>query len=93
MRFGWIVSICAFGTGILAYGILAFCLPRADEPLQGQRRRLLGVCWRLSQRSGMEVGLVRCLAVVLSIASLGATVLGYFVLNWVLAPKQDALVI
>lgn len=93
VRFAWLLSICAFGTGVLAYLILAFCLPRDDDPLQGQQRRFLGVCWRLSQCSGLEVGLVRTLTVVLSLASLGLTVLGYFVLNFfVLDDEHDSLV-
>jgi phage shock protein PspC (stress-responsive transcriptional regulator) len=93
VRCGWLVSICVFGTGILGYAILAFCLPREDDPVRGQQRRLLGVCLKISQRTGVDVGLVRALAVVLSIASFGLTILGYFVLNFVLADEHDSLVL
>ncbi len=93
VRLGWLLSVCLFGTGILAYLVLAICLPREDDPVQGQRRRLLGVCWRISQRTGMEVGIVRALTVVLSVASLGLTVLAYIVLNFVLEPEHDSLVV
>ena len=93
VRLCWLLSVCVFGTGLLAYLVLAFCLPRDDEPVQGQRRRLLGVCWRVSQRSGIEVGLVRTMAVVFSIVSLGLTVVGYFIMNFVLDDERDSLVI
>lgn len=93
LRLGLLLSVLVFGTGILAYLILAFCLPREDDPVQGQRRRLMGVCWNISRRSGIEVGLIRVLAVVLAFASFGLTVIGYFVLNFVLRDEHDSLVV
>ena len=93
VRFGWLVSVCFFGTGLAAYLILAFCLPREDEILEAQGRRFLGVCSRISRSTGYDVGLLRVLAVVLGIASFGLTVLVYFVLNFVLDEREDHLTI
>jgi phage shock protein PspC (stress-responsive transcriptional regulator) len=86
------VSICAFGTGILLYVVLAFCLPREDDAMQGQERRLWGVCLRISQKAGFDVGLVRTAAVFLTFASAGMTVLVYVILNFVLEPERETLV-
>jgi phage shock protein PspC (stress-responsive transcriptional regulator) len=92
VRAAWLVSICAFGTGILLYVVLAFCLPREDDAMQGQERRLWGVCLRISQKAGFDVGLVRTAAVFLTFASAGMTVLVYVILNFVLEPERETLV-
>jgi phage shock protein PspC (stress-responsive transcriptional regulator) len=88
----WLLSVCALGTGALLYVILAFCLPRADRLADAERKRVLGVCHAISQRSGIDVGAVRALAVMLAIASFGATVVGYVVLYFVMPDGRDRLV-
>src|SRR5688500_8008161 len=92
VRGAWLVSILAFGTGLLLYVIMALCLPREDELDEAYRKKLLGVCYRLSLSTGLEVGLVRALAVVLAFASLGATVVAYLVLYFVMPDEPRRLV-
>lgn len=80
----WLVSILALGTGLLAYVILAFTLPREDQIADAHRRKILGVSSRIAHATGMEVGLVRALTVTAALFSFGATIVGYVVLYFVI---------
>ena len=79
IRLVWLASILALGTGFLVYLIFAFCLPREDRLYDAEQNKLLGVCYRISQSTGLDVGLVRAGAIMLALASLGTTVIGYFI--------------
>jgi phage shock protein PspC (stress-responsive transcriptional regulator) len=92
LRALWLGSVLALGTGLLLYAIFAFCLPRIDRLPDAQRRRILGVCARISRASGWDVGAVRTLAVLSALASFGATLLVYIVLFFVMPDESDALV-
>ena len=83
LRIGWVISILFFGTGIFAYLLLAIALPRegGESPYAD---RVLGVCSRISLRSGLEVGLVRFLALLFALTSLGLALIIYFILHFVL---------
>lgn len=91
VRIGLVISIFAFGTGALLYLILAICLPREDRVEAAERKKLLGVCRRLAQHTGLEVGVVRVLTVMLALASMGVTVVGYLVLHFVM-PSEPSYV-
>src|SRR5687767_4344442 len=65
----WLVSILALRTGLLAYVILAFTLPREDRITQAQQKKVLGVSGRLAHATGMEIGLVRALTVTAALFS------------------------
>ena len=84
VRLLWLVSVMALGTGLLLYAVLAYSLPREDRLAEAHDKRFLGVCARVSEQIGMEVGLVRTLCVFMALASLGATVVGYVVLHFVI---------
>jgi len=84
LRLGWIISILAFGFGLLVYVILALVLPRRDQVAESNQGKFLGVCHRLSHRTNLDIGLLRFLCVMLALSSLGATVVGYLVLYFVL---------
>lgn len=88
LRAAWLVSVVFLGFGVLVYLILAFTLPREDNMADSHQEKFLGVCWKLSQKTGLDVGLVRFLTVFLGISSLGATIVGYLVLYFVL--PEDA---
>lgn len=88
VRIIWIVAFFIAGFGGLLYIALAFALPRRDRVEQGNQDKILGVCLALSKRFDMEVGLVRLFALFSLCLSLGGTVLGYFVLYFVL-PAED----
>lgn len=91
IRVLWLISLFFFGTGILAYIILALTLPREDRLYEYQEDKLFGVCKRISEQSGLELPLVRTLAVVSFIASLGTSILLYLILNFVLPENEDKI--
>ena len=90
IRLIWLLTILAFGTGLLAYIILAICLPREDRIGQAYNKRILGVCSRVAQRLDMEVGVVRFFTVILGFMSLGVTIVGYLVLHFVLEQQSHS---
>lgn len=91
IRVLWVASIIFFGTGILAYIILALTLPREDRLYEYQEDKVFGVCKRISDQSGIELALVRTLAVVSFVASLGTSLLLYLILHFVLPETEDSL--
>lgn len=82
------MAVFCFGIGLLVYLALAVSLPREDQIELSHKEKLLGVCWQLSQRSQLDVGLVRFLAIMLAVASFGSTVVGYLILYFVLPQSQ-----
>ena len=90
LRVLWILSIVFFGTGLLIYPLLAFVLPREDELKDYHQRKLLGVCYKLSRKFGVELPVVRLLAVVSLFCSLGLTLLFYIGLAFFL-PEEEKL--
>ncbi|MGE4132033.1 MAG: PspC domain-containing protein [Bdellovibrionales bacterium] len=89
-RFVWIVSLLFFGVGLWLYLILAISLPREDKQIEALDAKVFGVCSRVALRTDLEVGVVRFIAICLSILSLGATIVGYIVLHFVLdRPEKD----
>lgn len=84
MRIFWVLSMIGFGTGLLVYMIATIALPREDELYEAEKKRILGVCVKLANMSGLEIGLVRMLAIFSAITSFGATIVAYFVLYFVL---------
>lgn len=91
MRIIWALSIFAFGTGLLAYVVLWFALPKEDELMDYHGDKLLGVCKRISEQTSMELALVRVLAIVSAIASLGTTTLIYIILYFVLPVNRTKI--
>lgn len=83
-RLIWICSVLFLGAGILLYLMLAISLPREDKQVQALEPWLLGVCSKISLKTDLEVGIVRFLAISLSLLSMGATIVGYIILYFVL---------
>lgn len=84
LRLLWLGTVLLFGTGLFLYVILAIALPREDKLAEASNKRLLGVCARIARVSDLEVGVVRTLAILLAVASFGATIVGYLVLHFVM---------
>lgn len=91
MRAGWLLTVLFYGTGILFYLILVFALPREDRLPEARQKRFLGVCARISRKTGIDIGLVRALTVLLGLLSLGSTMVGYVVLYFVLPTEDDVI--
>lgn len=90
VRLLWIGSIFFLGVGFLFYFICAVCLPlegfehRADEP------KFLGVCYRLSKRFDLDLGLLRVLAVLVTLGSVGTSLLAYVVIHLLVPHQREA---
>ncbi len=83
-RLLWVLSVLFLGAGFWVYLLLAISLPREDKLVEALDPRFLGVCAKIAVRSNLEVGVVRFLAICLALLSMGATVVGYIVLYFVL---------
>lgn len=92
MRLIWVLgTLLAFGTGIFLYLILALCLPEENSLHEAENKKALGVCLRLSRAFNMEVGLVRVLTVLLGLASLGITIVGYIILHFIVPERPHPI--
>lgn len=83
-RLLWLFSVLFVGVGVGLYLMCAICLPREDKQEKARQGRILGVCARIARKTGLEVGIVRFLALTLMLLSLGSTLVGYVVLHFVL---------
>lgn len=88
VRLLWIFSVLFLGAGFWFYILLGISLPREDKTAQAMEPYLLGVCAKIARKTNLEVGIVRFLAIVLGLFSCGATLVGYFVLYFVLDNGQ-----
>lgn len=84
----WLLSILFMGIGLGLYILLAVCLPYEDRTESAMEPMFLGVCAAVSERMQLEVGITRLLALILFFMSLGATIVGYIILYFVLDVKQ-----
>ena len=92
LRLGWVLlALFSLGLGALLYMFAALSLPTEDTIAQVERKRMLGVCLRLSQAFQMEVGLVRILALLMGLASFGITIIGYVILHFVIPERPHPL--
>lgn len=87
VRLLWFLSVWFFGFGIVFYIICAFCLPMQGHEAGAQKPKILGVCYRLSQRFDMDVGLIRILAVIIALGSMGTTLLAYVLIHFLVPPQ------
>ncbi|MBP9708768.1 MAG: PspC domain-containing protein, partial [Oligoflexales bacterium] len=55
-----------------------------------RQKKILGVCYRLSQRAQLPVGLVRFLTACLAIFSFGAVLVAYLVLFFLVPLNHDS---
>lgn len=91
VRLFWILSIALFGTGLALYIIMALVLPREDQILEYRNDKILGVCRRISERSGVELGLIRLVTVLLAIGSFGLTTLVYLGLYFFMPDSKQQI--
>ena len=85
VRLLWLASVFALGTGALAYIVLAICLPRADRLLEHGEKRVLGVCIALSQKTGLDLGLLRAGVLFGGFATGGVVFVAYGILHLILS--------
>jgi len=91
LRLGWIFSVFIMGFGILLYILFTLALPIEGHEKEVQCPKLLGVCYRIHLKTGLEIGLVRFLCLLLGVSTFGATAIGYIILYFVLPDEEDIL--
>lgn len=89
VRLLWLFSMFFLGVGFLVYIAFWICLPRRDRLDTANEKMLLGVCARIGRRGDVETGVARLLAVFLIGTSLGAVVVGYILLYFLLPETPD----
>ena len=93
LRILWLASVFIFGTGLLVYIVLALTLPREDQFMSYHEDKIIGVCKRIAEQTGLELGFVRLLAVVSFIASAGTASLLYIILHFALPKPMQKITI
>lgn len=89
VRLAWIVTLLFAGIGLLPYILIWICIPREDQIQNALKPKFLGVCLRVSERMEIEVGIVRLICLFLFLSSMGATLIGYIILYFILEKKPD----
>lgn len=72
-----VLSALLFGSGIILYLVFAFILPHERSLVNYARPQLFGVCYRLSERSKIELPLMRVFMVLGILFSAGLFLLLY----------------
>ncbi len=88
LRIIWLVALFVFGAGLVLYLVLWMTLPLENEASGKDQGKLLGVCSRLAQRVGLEVGLVRALTILITLMSGGTALILYVILHFVI-PQEN----
>ena len=89
LRLLWFVSVFFVGFGLLAYICLAIALPREDREFEAREPKILGVAYRLSRHSDIEIGLLRFMFLFFTFFSSGLVILVYLALHFILKPTLD----
>jgi len=85
LRLGFVILALLGGTGVLLYPMLWIALPKTTDLPMAREPKFLGVCSRIQKNIEMDIGLVRFIALLLSLISLGVTAIVYVILNFVLS--------
>ena len=88
IRMFWLFSLAFFGIGAVLYLVMMFVVPREDKLRSANRKKILGVCYRISLVLRVDVGLVRTLMVMSAITSFGVVLVAYVVLYFLLPQQQ-----
>lgn len=87
LRAIWFLSVFLFGSGIFLYLLMSMVLPREDKLERYEESKFLGVCLKLSRNYGVDLGLVRLIAVMSFLASFGLSLIAYLAI-YILLPEN-----
>lgn len=88
IRLVWLLSVLYFGVGLLAYIFAWICLPLKNQSSEAPKKMILGVCAQIAVNNGLEVGIVRFIALTLAMASFGMIAMAYIIASFVM-PKDS----
>ena len=80
IRLGLVVFIFFGGVGALAYVLLALAMPREDNVDKYFSKKVLGVCYALSQKLEIDLVMIRFATLVLMVTSFGVGIIVYVAL-------------
>ncbi len=89
IRVLWLVAGMFFGTGFFLYAVCWWFLPTEEAQFDPEKSSFLGVCLRISQKTGIELAVVRIAVFLSFFASAGITLFAYFVAH-LLIPSAEA---
>ncbi len=84
LRALYLLSVFGFGVGFVLYPLCWILLPREDLLTDYYRPKILGVCQRISNKTAVELPLIRLIAFITLFASFGTTLLIYILLHFLL---------
>ena len=87
VRLIWLAAGLFFGTGFGLYMLCWWLLPSEKTQFDPDKASFLGVCLRISQKTGIEVGVVRIAVFLSFFISMSLTFWGYFIAH-LLLPKS-----
>ena len=93
IRLVWLGTVLLFGTGIFLYFLAALILPREDRMSDYHEDKILGVCHRISEKSEIELPIIRFIAVISALSSLGLTILIYLLLHFLMDKPNDKVML
>lgn len=89
LRLSWLALVLFFGTGVFLYVVLALLLPREDQLEDYEKPKILGVCHRISDSYGYELGVVRLMVFSSFFLSFGAALLLYLGAFFLLPERRN----
>ncbi|NQY99551.1 MAG: PspC domain-containing protein [Bdellovibrionales bacterium] len=89
LRLGFAISCLFGGCGFFAYLALAFSLPRQDQLNTAYEAKILGVCSMIARKLDLDVGVVRFLAILSPLWSLGGSILVYILIKFLMSEPAD----
>ncbi len=88
VRLVWFLSVLFFGVGLLLYLVCAFVMPVEGNEDSALQPKLLGVCYRLSEKLDIDVVPLRIFTVFAFLGSAGVVLLAYLLLH-ILLPRES----
>lgn len=80
VRLGLLLFVLFGGVGLLAYVLLAIAMPREDNLETFYQKKIMGVCFALSQKLEIDLVMVRFATLILMVTSFGVGVVVYIAL-------------
>lgn len=89
VRILWLIAGLFYGTGFCLYLICWFFLPKEEKQFEPDRPVFLGVCYRLSKKTNIELAVIRIALFISFFATATLTFWGYFIAHLLIPKVED----
>lgn len=89
VRLLWLSAGLFFGTGFCIYLVCWWFFPSEEQQYDPDKATFLGVCLRISKKTGVELSIVRIATFLSFFVSVGLTAFAYFI-SHLLLPKLES---